>query len=113
MDAGLAAGAPSSAGWRWRSPTWAKVDFPQIDYQDAYYYAAPKTKDGPKSLDEVDPGLLAVYEKLGIPLKEQAVLAGVRGRAAATRWTRCSTASRVVTTFKKELAARSASSSAR
>jgi len=62
-------------------PTWAKVDYPEIDYQDIYYYSAPKTKDKPKSLDEVDPELLEVYEKLGIPLKEQEVLAGVEGAA--------------------------------
>ena len=58
-------------------PDWAKVRFPPIDYQDAYYYSAPKTQDGPKSLDEVDPELLRTYEKLGIPLKEQEALAGV------------------------------------
>ena len=58
-------------------PQWSKVEFPPIDYQDAYYYAAPKATDGPKSLDEVDPKLLETYEKLGIPLKEQEVLAGV------------------------------------
>ncbi len=59
-------------------PDWAKVNYPKIDYQDLHYYAAPKNKeDGPKSLDEVDPELLATYEKLGIPLKEQEVLAGV------------------------------------
>ena len=59
-------------------PEWAHVAFPQIDYQDAYYYSAPKSKsDGPKSLDEVDPELLKTYEKLGIPLKEQEMLAGV------------------------------------
>ena len=52
-------------------PDWARVKFPRIDYQDAYYYAAPKTKDGPASLDEVDPELLATYAKLGIPLREQ------------------------------------------
>ena len=66
---------------RWltmREPTWARVHYPKIDYQDAYYYAAPKKKDGPKSLDEVDPEILATYEKLGIPLKEQEILAGVR-----------------------------------
>ncbi|WP_169545388.1 Fe-S cluster assembly protein SufB [Sneathiella aquimaris] len=62
-------------------PTWAKVDYPEIDYQDIYYYSAPKTKDKPKSLDEVDPELLEVYAKLGIPLKEQEVLAGVEGAA--------------------------------
>ena len=59
-------------------PQWAKVEFPPIDYQDAYYYAAPKSDDDrPKSLDEVDPKLLETYEKLGIPLKEQEILAGV------------------------------------
>ncbi len=58
-------------------PTWAKVTFPHIDYQNAYYFAAPKAKEGPKSLDEVDPELLRTYEKLGIPLKEQEFLAGV------------------------------------
>ena len=58
-------------------PDWAKVSYPPIDYQDAYYYSAPKTGDKPKSLDEVDPELLRTYEKLGIPLKEQEMLAGV------------------------------------
>ena len=58
-------------------PEWAKVDFPPIDYQDAYYYSAPKTGDKPKSLDEIDPEILRTYEKLGIPLKEQEFLAGV------------------------------------
>ena len=59
-------------------PEWAKVSHPPIDYQDSYYYAAPKSPDdGPKSLDEVDPKLLETYEKLGIPLKEQEMLAGV------------------------------------
>ena len=66
---------------RWQKmnePKWAKVDYPKIDFQDIYYYAAPKGQDGPKSLDEVDPELLRTYEKLGIPLKEQEILAGVR-----------------------------------
>ena len=59
-------------------PKWAKVDFPAIDYQDAYYYSAPKSMaDRPKSLDEVDPRLLETYEKLGIPLRERELLAGV------------------------------------
>ncbi len=58
-------------------PKWAKVTYPPIDYQDAHYYAAPRKKPGPKSLDEVDPELLRTYEKLGIPLHEQAMLAGV------------------------------------
>ncbi|PWC80193.1 cysteine desulfurase [Azospirillum sp. TSH100] len=60
-------------------PEWAAVSFPPIDYQDAHYYAAPKKKAGPKSLDEVDPELLKTYEKLGIPLREQEILAGVEG----------------------------------
>src|SRR5919107_5537178 len=58
-------------------PRWPAVSYPPIDYQDAYYYAAP-SKPAPKSLDEVDPELLRTYEKLGIPLKEQAWLAGVQ-----------------------------------
>src|SRR6516225_9072547 len=67
---------------RWKTmsePTWANVHHPKIDFQDIYYYAAPKSTEGPKSLAEVDPELLRTYEKLGIPLKEQAVLAGVQG----------------------------------
>jgi Fe-S cluster assembly protein SufB len=66
---------------RWltmREPTWARVKYPKIDYQDLYYYSAPKQKAGPKSLDEIDPEILRTYEKLGIPLKEQEILAGVR-----------------------------------
>ena len=65
---------------RWltmREPTWARVDYPKIDYQDYYYYSAPKRK-ALASLDEVDPEILKTYEKLGIPLKEQEILAGVR-----------------------------------
>jgi Fe-S cluster assembly protein SufB len=58
-------------------PHWARVEHAPIDYQDLHYYAAPKKKPGPKSLDEVDPELLKTYEKLGIPLKERAILAGV------------------------------------
>lgn len=59
-------------------PTWPNVRYPQIDFQDIVYYSAPKgTNEGPKSLDEVDPELLKMYEKLGIPLKEQELLAGV------------------------------------
>ena len=69
---------------RWKTmtePDWARVAYDAIDYQDIYYYAAPKNfEDGPKSLDEVDPELLKTYEKLGIPLKEQEILAGVRRR---------------------------------
>jgi Fe-S cluster assembly protein SufB len=68
------------ASWRqMQEPHWAKVWHPPIDYQDIHYYAAPRKKTGPRSLDEVDPELLATYEKLGIPLKERAILAGVEG----------------------------------
>ncbi|MFN9335433.1 MAG: Fe-S cluster assembly protein SufB, partial [Alphaproteobacteria bacterium] len=68
------------AAWqKMEEPRWPAVKYPPIDYQDAYYYAAPKQKVGPKSLDEVDPELLRTYEKLGIPLREQAILAGVEG----------------------------------
>ena len=58
-------------------PSWAKLSYEKIDYQDLYYYSAPKRKAAPKSLDEVDAELLKTYEKLGIPLKEQEALAGV------------------------------------
>jgi Fe-S cluster assembly protein SufB len=78
-------------------PDWAKVGYPKIDYQDLYYYAAPKTKERPKSLDEVDPELLRTYEKLGIPLKEQEVLAGVVAVDAVFD------SVSVATTYKKEL----------
>jgi len=61
-------------------PKWAMVSYPEIDFQDQYYYARPKSmSEKPKSLDDVDPKLLATYEKLGIPLKEQMILAGVEG----------------------------------
>ena len=66
---------------RWQKmpePTWANINFPNIDYQDIYYYSAPKGFESkPKSLDEVDPKLIETYNKLGIPHKEQKVLAGV------------------------------------
>jgi Fe-S cluster assembly protein SufB len=61
-------------------PNWQKLSIEPIDYQSLCYFAAPKKKEGPKSLDEVDPEILRIYEKLGIPLKEQEFLAGVRGR---------------------------------
>ena len=66
---------------RWKTmenPGWARLDYPEIDFQDIHYYAAPKSMSGPASLDEVDPEILRTYEKLGIPLKEQEILAGVR-----------------------------------
>ncbi|WP_028136652.1 Fe-S cluster assembly protein SufB [Bradyrhizobium japonicum] len=58
-------------------PTWARVDYPRIDFQDLYYYAAPKPKKTVTSLDEIDPEILKTYEKLGIPLREVAMLEGV------------------------------------
>jgi Fe-S cluster assembly protein SufB len=91
---------------RWQTmtePSWAKVSYPKIDFQDLYYYSAPKSdKDGPKTLDEVDPELLRTYEKLGIPLREQEVLAGVQGARVAVDAVFDSVS--VVTTFKEELA---------
>lgn len=91
---------------RWltmREPRWARVDYPKIDYQDIHYYSAPKTAAGPKSLDEVDPELLKVYARLGIPLREQEMLAGIspeRRTAVDAVFDSVS----VVTTFKEELA---------
>jgi len=58
-------------------PKWAKLAIPEIDYQDLYYYSAPKKKDVHASLDEIDPELLATFEKLGIPLNEQKRISGV------------------------------------
>ena len=86
---------------KWRSmeePTWARVAYPPIDYQALSYYSAPKSKkDGPKSLDEVDPELLETYEKLGIPLQERAALAGVAVDAVFDSVS-------VATTYKEKLA---------
>ncbi len=79
-------------------PTWALVKYPKINYQDIIYYSAPKAQgDGPKSLDEVDPELLATYEKLGVPLKEREILAGVAVDAVFDSVS-------VATTFKAKLA---------
>ena len=81
-------------------PNWAKVGYPTIDYQDSYYYSAPKSAaDGPASLDDVDPELLRTYEKLGIPLHEQEILAGVKNVAVDAVFDSVS----VATTFKKTL----------
>ncbi len=90
---------------RWlamEEPTWAKVDYTPVDYQDLYYYAAPKQKVAPKSLDEIDPEILKTYEKLGIPLKEQMVLAGVEGAPRYAVDAVFDSVS-VITTFKDEL----------
>lgn len=90
---------------RWQTmeePKWANVEYPKIDFDDLYYYAAPKSAEGPKSLDEVDPELLATYEKLGIPLSEQEVLAGVEGAKVAVDAVFDSVS--VITTFRETLA---------
>ncbi len=93
---------------RWltlEEPDWARVNYPKVQFNELHYYAAPKSHSGPKSLDEVDPELLRVYEKLGIPLSEQEVLAGVEG--AAQRRVAVDAvfdSVSVVTTFKNELA---------
>ena len=83
-------------------PDWAKVGYPPIDYQDAYYYAAPKKKETLGSLDEVDPEILRVYEKLGIPIEEQKVLAGVEGARKVAVDAVFDSVS-VATTFREEL----------
>ncbi len=83
-------------------PKWARVHYPKIDFDDLYYYSAPKSSPGPKSLEDVDPELLRTYEKLGIPLREQEILAGVQDRRVAVDAVFDSVS--VVTTFKEELA---------
>ncbi|WP_338467174.1 Fe-S cluster assembly protein SufB [Novosphingobium sp. ZN18A2] len=83
-------------------PDWAKLDVPPIDYQDAYYYAAPKPKKKLESLDELDPDIKAVYDKLGIPIAEQEVLAGVEGARKVAVDAVFDSVS-VATTFRKEL----------
>ncbi len=83
-------------------PTWARVSYPPIDLQELYYWSAPKSVEGPKSLDEVDPELLRTYEKLGIPLREQEILAGVEPKNRVAVDAVFDSVS-VVTTFKDEL----------
>ncbi|MFC7499148.1 Fe-S cluster assembly protein SufB [Enterovirga sp. GCM10030262] len=82
--------------------TWAKLDIPPIDFQDAYYYAEPRAKEKLGSLDEVDPEILRVYEKLGIPIEEQKVLAGVEGARKVAVDAVFDSVS-VATTFREEL----------
>ena len=87
------------ATWqKMESPDWAKLDIEPIDYQDIHYYSAPKRGEGPASLDEVDPELLKTYAKLGIPLDEQKILAGVVAVDAVFD------SVSVATTFRGELA---------
>lgn len=78
-------------------PRWAKVDYPPIDYQDIYYYSAPKSAKEPKTLEDVDPELLKTYDKLGVPLHERAMLAGVAVDAVFDSVS-------VATTFREKLA---------
>src|SRR5262252_9128048 len=80
-----------------KEPRWAKLRYPSIDYQNAYYYAAPKAQKKLESLDQVDPKLLETYKKLGIPLTEQKLLAGVAVDAVFDSVS-------VATTFKGKLA---------
>ena len=83
-------------------PHWAKLSYPAFDFQDIHYYASPKGTSGPKSLAEVDPALLEMYEKLGVPLQEQEMLAGVERPRVAVDAVIDSVS--VVTTFREELA---------
>jgi Fe-S cluster assembly protein SufB len=88
-------------------PNWANVHYPKIDFQELYYYSAPKSTEGPKSLEEVDPELLRTYERLGIPLSEQKLLAGVDGarpEGGRVAVDAVFDSVSVVTTFKEELA---------
>jgi Fe-S cluster assembly protein SufB len=97
---------------RWltmQEPTWARVKFGPIDYQNIYYYAAPKKKAGPKSLDEIDPEILATYEKLGIPLREREALLGIERPVGDDPYGKVAVDAvfdsvSVATTFKEELA---------
>ncbi|MBA5723863.1 Fe-S cluster assembly protein SufB [Candidatus Liberibacter sp.] len=89
---------------RWlkmEEPVWARVKYPKIDFNDLYYYASPKSFVGPMTLDEVDPEMLRIYEKLGIPLREQEILAGVQTSKVAVDAVFDSVS--VVITFKEEL----------
>lgn len=91
---------------RWltmQEPNWARVSYDAIDYNDIYYYAAPKKNPAPKSLDEVDPEILKTYEKLGIPLREQEILAGVEGSSSRVAVDAVFDSVSVATTFKEEL----------
>jgi Fe-S cluster assembly protein SufB len=92
------------AAWQeMQEPHWAKVRHAPIDYQDIHYYAAPKKKPGPRTLDEVDPELLKTYEKLGIPLKERAILAGVEDAESNVAVDAVFDSVSVATTFRKTL----------
>jgi len=79
-----------------KEPSWAKLNYPDVNFDELYYYAAPKREDAPKSLDEVDPELLETFEKLGVPLEERELLAGVAVDAVFDSVS-------VATTFKDKL----------
>jgi len=82
-------------------PSWARVSYPKLDFQDMYFYSAPKSAAAPKSLDEVDPALLEMYEKLGVPMREREILAGVERPKVAVDAVMDSVS--VTTTFRDEL----------
>src|SRR4029078_3258336 len=82
-------------------PTWANVTYPKIDFQDLYFYSAPQSTEGTKSLADVDPELLGTYTKLGIPLMEEELLAGVKTNRVAVDAVFDIVS--VVTTFKEDL----------
>src|SRR3546814_2435698 len=86
-----------------QAPDWAKLNVPPIDYQEAYYYAEPKQKAALKSLDALDPELLATYQKTGIPLEDQKVLAGAEG-ASKVAVDEVFDSVSVASTFRKGLA---------
>ena len=91
---------------RWqtmREPDWARVSYPPIDYQDLYYYSAPKAKEA-LSIDDIDPEILATYEKLGIPLRERDALLGIESGATKVAVDAVFDSVSVATTFKEELA---------
>ncbi|MFO1184270.1 MAG: Fe-S cluster assembly protein SufB [Bauldia sp.] len=111
----LISGKKDEPGWmldwrlaafrRWQSmpePTWGRVSYPKIDFQDLHYYAAPRSTPGPKSLAEVDPELLAMYDRLGVPLREREALLGVEGAPRVAVDAVFDSVS-VVTTYKEEL----------
>ena len=90
---------------RWltmEEPAWARVHYPKIDFNESYYYAAPKMNAAPQTIDDVDPAILDAYKKLGIPLREQEILAGVQTSKVAVDAVFDSVS--VATTFKAELA---------
>ena len=97
VHARVAAARPYRHWLTMTEPEWAAVHYPPIDFQSISYFSAPKSKDGPKSLDEIDPALLETYNKLGIPIEEQMALAGIAVDAVFDSVS-------VATTFRTKLA---------